>query len=539
MPAPSGRRKNVAYALHAWGAGLAAALVFSACTAAAQSSIPTSGAPPVTPGESPAATSSFVGDCCAPPTRPPYALVTARPSRDAAPSSVPVLPTASPTAADSLSEDGTDAFDRTVAAGGSISVPIDFEGSTWGSVAVYTKSDGQRVTFGGKDLQSQKGTLGGAYWAFGVSLDSPRNGDLVVKNTTGSAVEVFGLAMIYTRRHLTIEPSDRNPHKGQQDTFDVSLTEATDADDVTATLVDPQGNSTPASATKVGTGHWIVRASFSKVGDNVIRVSTTASRMRAAAADVTVDAGDVTLSSTFDEQVVDSDHDGLIDELDLTPTITVAEAGKYMANATLLDRSGVEVAGSAQGEISLVAGSQPLTLGFGGSDIYKSGRWGPYTLHVTILHDTMSTTTIELDDVVLGETAAYDYMQFQHDRIAVDPKSLSSKAVDTNGDGLFDELDLTGTATVENAGQYSINSGLYANNPWGQVAAEYMTFQLSAGPNRVTLVYKGSDIAKAGQDGPYLVPTLTIYLTADPMGDMPLGFVQYTTAAYKASQFAP
>jgi hypothetical protein len=158
---------------------------------------------------------------------------------------------------------------------------------------------------------------------------------------------------------------------------------------------------------------------------------------------------------------------------------------------------------------------------------------------VTILHDTMSTTTIELDDVVLGETAAYDYMQFQHDRIAVDPKSLSSKAVDTNGDGLFDELDLTGTVTVENAGQYSINSGLYANNPWGQVAAEYMTFQLSAGPNRVTLVYKGSDIAKAGQDGPYLVPTLTIYLTADPMGDMPLGFVQYTTAAYKASQFAP
>ena len=93
--------------------------------------------------------------------------------------------------------------------------------------------------------------------------------------------------------------------------------------------------------------------------------------------------------------------------------------------------------------------------------------------------------------------------------------------------------------TVETAGQYSINSGLYANNPWGQVAAEYMTFQLSAGPNRVTLVYKGSDIAKAGQDGPYYVPTIDVYLTADPMSDLPIGFVQYTTAAYEASQFAP
>lgn len=540
MSAPSGRRKSRASALHAWGAGLAAALVFSACTAATQSSIPTSGAPSVTPGESPAATSSFIGDCCAPPTASPYALVTARPGGPGAVPSASFQPTAAASPADSMSEEGTGYFSQTVPAKTTIKVPIGFEGSTWGAVVVYAESGGLAVTWAGKTVAPQKyPALGASVVGFSVSLDNPKDGDLTIKNTTGSPIDAAGYVMIMTRRHLTLTPSTTFPHMGQQISFDVTLSQATDADGLTATLVDLSGAATPLSVTKVGTGHWIGNVTFSSTGQFTIRASTTGGTFRGAMAELDAAAGVVTVSTTFDEQVVDSDHDGLIDELDLTPTITVPVAGKYMANAYLYDSSGAEVTRDITGEIDLVAGSQPLKLEFGGTYIYNSGRWGPYTLRVTVLHETTTSPEVELDDATLGTTAAYDYMQFQHDRIAVDPKSLSSKALDTNGDGLFDELDLTGTVTVENAGQYSINSGLYANNPWGQVADEYMTFQLSAGPNRVTLVYKGSDIAKAGQDGPYVIPTIDIYLTADPMSDLPIGFVQYTTAAYKASQFGP
>ena len=539
MPALSGRRKNWAYALHAWGAGLAAALIFSACTAATQSSIPTTGAPSVTPGESPAATSSFVGDCCAPPTASPYALVTARPGGPGAYPPASVQPTSAASPADSMSEEGTGYFSQTVPAKTTIKVPIDFEGSTWGAVVVYAKSGGLAVTWAGKTAAPQKyPALGASVVGFSVSLDNPKDGDLTIKNTTGSPIDAAGYVMIMTRRHLTLTPSTTFPHEGQQISFDVNLTEATDADGLTATLVDLSGAATPLSVTKVGTGHWTGDLTISSTGQFTIRASTTGGAFRGAMAELAVVSGGVSVSTTFDEQVVDSDHDGLIDELDLTPTITVPVAGKYMANAYLYDSTGVEVAMDGTGDIDLVAGAQPIKLEFDGKSIYKSGRWGPYTLHVTIVYETATSTAIELDDATLGTTAAYDYMQFQHDRMAFDPESLSSKAVDTNGDGLFDELDLTGTVTVETAGQYSINSGLYAN-PWGQVAAEYMTFQLSAGPNRVTLVYKGSDIAKAGQDGPYVVPTLDGYLTADPMGDLSLGSVDYTTAAYKASQFGP
>ncbi len=129
-------------------------------------------------------------------------------------------------------------------------------------------------------------------------------------------------------------------------------------------------------------------------------------------------AGDVSFGSGFDEQTVDSDHDGLIDELVLTPTITIPSAGEYQVYANLLDASGVEVATNAgQGAGNLAAGSQPLRLEFDGTSIYQSGRWGPYTLEVTVVRFSLPLPTVtDIADARLGQTAAYDYMQFQHDR---------------------------------------------------------------------------------------------------------------------------
>jgi hypothetical protein len=248
-------------------------------------------------------------------------------------------------------------------------------------------------------------------------------------------------------------------------------------------------------------------------------------------------AGSVTVSPKFDEQAVDADQDGLIDKLILTPTITVRTAGNYVVGAQLFSQSGVQVISAGPGEIPLIAGSQPLPLEFGGTYIYKSGQWGPYTPVVTVSYEGAVTTTLVLRDAQLDQTQAYDYMQFQHDRVTVDPKTLSSEPVDTNGDGLFDELDITGTVTVEEPGLYDTSSALYGSNPFGEIAAYYSSWQLTAGSNRFTLVYKGPDIAKAGQDGPYALEYLEVYLHAHPMDDPGPVDLTYETPPYKASQF--
>jgi hypothetical protein len=252
-----------------------------------------------------------------------------------------------------------------------------------------------------------------------------------------------------------------------------------------------------------------------------------------------IPAGSVSIGAKFDEQVVDADHDGLIDQLVLTTTINVPIPGQYMVNVRLEDPSGALVQSTGTGEISLVAGSQPLSLVLDGKYIYQSGRWGPYSPVVTVVYFG-EKSKIVLQDARLEQTQSYDYVQFQHERIAVDPRSLSSKGVDTNGDGLYDELRITGIVTVEDPGVYAINSGLYGAAPFGQIAAEYMAFQLAAGPNLFTVVYKGSDIAKSGQDGPYTLFDFAIYLKADPMNDLVSAgslHPEYKTPAFKASQF--
>jgi hypothetical protein len=243
------------------------------------------------------------------------------------------------------------------------------------------------------------------------------------------------------------------------------------------------------------------------------------------------------LGPGFEEQVQDTDQDGLIDELDATTTVDLALSGEYLANATLTDRTGQVVATNGQGEMSLASGSQPLILKFDGSLIYRSGLWGPYTLHVMIVRLGVPTTTL-VDDAVLGATAVYDPMQFQHERVSFDPRSLAFKAVDADGDGLYEELDFTGTVIVENPGLYVINTMIYAQEPWTWIAMASEEVQLRSGSNTFRLVFKGSDISKSGRDGPYVEAGLLCYLKAGSGDDSPSPPPNLTTAPYKASQFA-
>jgi hypothetical protein len=246
--------------------------------------------------------------------------------------------------------------------------------------------------------------------------------------------------------------------------------------------------------------------------------------------------GNVRIGPKFDEEVVDSDHDGLIDQLVLSTAIEVPVQGQYMVNIRLEDAAGHQVESTGTGEISLVAGSQALKLVLEGKYIYQWGQWGPYTPVVTVVYFGRESKIV-LQDARLDSTHSYDYRQFQHERIVVDPRSLAAKGADTNGDGLYDELRVTGIVSVEEPGVYAINSGLYGAAPSGQIAAEYMTFQLVAGRNTFTVVYRGSDIAKAGQDGPYTVFDFAIYLKADPMNELGSVHASYKTQAFKANQF--
>jgi hypothetical protein len=489
----------------------------------------------------PSASQTFVGDCCAPLSRPTYALVTPRPSIDPVSTSLPTglpssRPTATPTPADSLSQDASALVSETVPARGSVEIPLDFEGSSWAAVMVYSKATGLTATVAGKALEASGGM---GIPGLSVELTSPANGTLVVRNPTAQAADISAMAEIMTRRHVTVEPGFSNVKRGEPVAIDVSMTQASDGDQLTLQFMDEQGTKAAVPVKKLGTGHWTATVTPTATGENHVLATVTGTHFRIGQNYLEVISGDVTVSSTFGEQLVDTDRDGLANSLVISPTITVPAAGKYMVNARLVDSTGTEVSRAGTGEIDLASGSNKLDLEFDGASIFKSGRSGPYRIvDVTVVHDAPQKTTTEASIDVLGATKAYDYMQFQHDRVAIDWSALTSKTVDTDGDGKFEQLQLSGFATVETAGEYVINAGLYADNPWDSVGWTDITVQLSAGRNPFTLIFKGSAIAASGRDGPYVVSGFNCYLKASGgFESLPQPTNAHTTSAYKATQF--
>jgi hypothetical protein len=299
--------------------------------------------------------------------------------------------------------------EQVVPAGGSIDVPLTFEGSSFGTIQVVSPSVGITATFGGTALT---GTTTG-YTAITTSMSNPSDGPVHVVNQGATDATVTVIANVGTARHLTVTPPLTSTAKGGTVSFDAVVSEATAAAGASAYLQDPSGAKTPVVLTRVSTGHWTGQVSPTVSGVYEIHIQTSGARVRYGTADISVSKGNVTFGSGFTEQLLDKDQDGLANQLVLTATVTALNPGKYSLTAHLVDANGTEVT-SAGGEVSLVAGTQPLAITFDGASIYKSGLSGPYHLvNVTLTDESVDLLT-EAVEADLGATQAYDYHTFQH-----------------------------------------------------------------------------------------------------------------------------
>jgi hypothetical protein len=407
MIAPATRRAGMRFGAAAV-ACISVALAAASCSVAEHSPSPGTASPTATPPT--ATTASAAGDCCASPSAPPGALVTARPSRETPPPTIRLDPTTPP---DSLGRDRA-VFSVTVPPAGSVTVPIDFEGATESTLLGYTESASLIVTFRGQPLRVGPAMGPSTEATFGDTYRPPVNGDLVLKNPTAAPVAVEGFATITTRRHLSLHPSSTYTRKGQAYSVDVSLTEATESDGLKVTVRCDDVAPVPLVVVRVAVGRWTASGTASSVGSCNLDAITTGTRARDAMGAVEVVSGEASLSSSFTTQLLDEDHNGLIDKLVLTPNITLGRSGRYDVEAFLVDEVGATVTSDTR-EIDLKAGAQPLSLEFGGPTIYRSRRWGPYALEVKVTYLGPGAAALEIPSVVVGKTAAYDYMQFERE----------------------------------------------------------------------------------------------------------------------------
>ena len=127
---------------------------------------------------------------------------------------------------------------------------------------------------------------------------------------------------------------------------------------------------------------------------------------------------------------------------------------------------------------------------------------------------------------------------------------ISERALDTNGNGQYDQLVLEVEATVSRAGAYwiwgELASAQYAasvENSGGVVAESVARHELKVGQQSVRLVFQGREIASSRAAGPYRLRNVRVTAQANPgptefMNDSIADLGEaYRTAAYRLADF--
>ncbi len=212
-------------------------------------------------------------------------------------------------------------------------------------------------------------------------------------------------------------------------------------------------------------------------------------------------ADELQLSGEFQDQGVDTDGDGLFDKLQLhfSYSGTFSQA-PYGLRVILKASNGQQVDGYGE----LIGGN--LVASIPASTMKTIEVDGPYEV-VAVILDKEGSLLDRRDN--LGTTS--DYTRRDWDRNALQFTNVAEKAVDTNADGLTDELSVT--VTVESLINGNFGMSLDLRSPDGKVIATtgISSTHLEIGPNQLIFVFPGTAIGRSGQDGPYIIGNALVY----------------------------
>lgn len=416
----------------------------------------------------------------------------------------------------------------TVPAGATLPIPLTFGGAQLATVEIAAASlQGLSATFSGATFSA--GLLVGLVPSLSATISSPIDGTLDVTNTGTAPVHLDVLTFTDSSRQLTAEAAIVPGVV----TLSAVLTEAGPTETVVARIVG-DGGVVVREATLAPQGGGLYRASVAAPPPGMYAIAGEAmgSAPRVAHNTLYVPVGGVSFGSGFGEATVGR-GDGMIDQLVLSPTVTVTQNATYAVSADLRSSGGALVA-TAGTVATLSAGTHVIELAFEGKSIWESGVSGPYVLANVVVarHDSLG---LEAEVPSLGSTSAYSVYDFRHDPVVFDPDGFSDAAVDTDGNGSIDALSVVGSIAVDVGGAYVINAKLLAPDG-SEISQSQQTTQLVAGTNSVELLFDGEAIVSSGKDGPYVVADLSAYrsATADHVGYL---ITAHTTAAYTIADF--
>lgn len=245
-----------------------------------------------------------------------------------------------------------------------------------------------------------------------------------------------------------------------------------------------------------------------------------------------VTASTSSFTTGFSDQGVDTNQNGLFDELVINVPVNITKEATYLLIGELTAPNGT-VLGTASTRTQLSPGTSAVQLNFDGKDIFQKGLDGPYTLSsIRLAEETAdgdALPLVELKDAY--KTSTYSYRNFERAAIFI-PGTGSDTGIDTNGNGQFDTLEVSLDVDMLEANTYQWSARL-ADKNGKQIGVFASSGFLNAGPGVITLAFDGIAIGQNGVDGPYRVSDLLIFGTNQSQ----VTFDVYTTATYQVCQF--
>lgn len=237
-------------------------------------------------------------------------------------------------------------------------------------------------------------------------------------------------------------------------------------------------------------------------------------------------ADELMLSGEFQDRGVDFDGDGLFDELQLHfGYLGRFDQASYGLQVILEASNGQRFNG--YGELNggdLIASIPASTLRTIQVD-------GPYEI-VAVILDKESGLLERRNN--FGTTN--DYSRSDWDRKALTFASITEKAIDTNADGLADELQVT--VTVESLINGNFGMSLDLRDLDGDLVATtaLSSIYLESGANQLNFPFSGAAIGRSGQDGPYTIGNALLYPNFNS-GATAFGDVLGVTKPYHCTEF--
>ncbi|TLZ94983.1 MAG: hypothetical protein E6J98_02340 [Methanobacteriota archaeon] len=242
--------------------------------------------------------------------------------------------------------------------------------------------------------------------------------------------------------------------------------------------------------------------------------------------DAVVPAGVATFNPPHFDSGYDANGNGLFDFLLVNVSLSVTVAGNFTVAGTLHDPGYILYLNNATSAF-LPVGPAIVTVWFQGGAIYASGVDGPYTVDLLLLNETYS-----IIDTGSHTTQAYSHLAFDPPPAFMTPPHPDS-GEDTNGNGLFDFLNVDVHVQVNVAGNYTV-SGFLHNANYSLTVFNTAAAALTVGPASIRVPFSGPLINESGIDGPYIVELQLFAVDGTPVS---LGSNTTTTQAYNHLAF--